>query len=188
MDAGHSEFERKVFNLLNEGRKNPKTFIPKLNEMKKHFNGNLLSIPGRTGLMTNEGVAAVDEAIAFLGKQKPIAEFKWHDKLAEAARGHAVDLGGKGLQGHDSSDGTSFDVRLKKYVTGLHSTMGENCGYHFELDPYDVVLDLIIDDGVSSRGHRLNIFNEAFISIGVGTAPHKEYTYNTVLDFLGAPL
>ena len=36
-----------------------------------------------------------------------------------------------------------------------------------------IIMDLAIDDGVSSRGHRTNIFNKDAKLVGIATAPHK---------------
>jgi uncharacterized protein YkwD len=43
----------------------------------------------------------------------------------------------------------------------------------------------MIDDGVKSRGHRSNIFNPAFRTVGVGVADHKVYGKIIVFDYAG---
>lgn len=44
-------------------------------------------------------------------------------------------------------------------------------------------MQLIIDDGVPSRGHRENIFKPNFSKIGIYTGTHKVYNYMTCMDF-----
>jgi uncharacterized protein YkwD len=44
---------------------------------------------------------------------------------------------------------------------------------------------LLIDDGVSSRGHRKNLLNGAYHKIGVATGTHPEYGHLCVMDFAG---
>jgi uncharacterized protein YkwD len=47
----------------------------------------------------------------------------------------------------------------------------------------DVICGFIVDDGVPSRGHRNNIFNNAFKSCGVCSGPHRQYRCMTAVDF-----
>ncbi len=51
--------------------------------------------------------------------------------------------------------------------------------------PRNIVLQLLIDDGVPSRGHRLSLLDPNFTVMGVGFQPHKFQNYVCVLDFAG---
>jgi hypothetical protein len=51
------------------------------------------------------------------------------DELHRAAAYHAADMGRLGLRGHNSSDGTSFDVRISRYLNV--KGVGENCDYGY---------------------------------------------------------
>ncbi len=100
--------------------------------------------------------------------------------LTKSARYHAKDMGKKGKTGHNSSDGTSTFKRIKKYAEGGH--MAENCQYGHRA-ALDIVLDLLVDDGISSLGHRNNILSGSFTHVGVAVEPHKIYGVNCVQDF-----
>lgn len=100
--------------------------------------------------------------------------------LTKSARYHAKDMGGKGKTGHNSSDGTGTFERIKKYAEGGY--MAENCQYGHR-GALDIVLDLLVDDGISSLGHRKNILNSNFSYVGVAVEPHKVYGVNCVQDF-----
>jgi uncharacterized protein YkwD len=53
------------------------------------------------------------------------------------------------------------------------------------MNPRDVVMSLIIDDGVPSRGHRENTLNPKFSCSGVGAAPHAKFNHVFTIDFAG---
>jgi hypothetical protein len=44
-------------------------------------------------------------------------------------------------------------------------------------------LALLIDDGVSNRGHRDNLFNTYYTLMGSGTASNVDYTTETVINY-----
>jgi hypothetical protein len=46
-----------------------------------------------------------------------------------------------------------------------------------------VILQLITDDGVKTRGHRKNCFNENYKLVGISEGPHKQYGTLCVFDF-----
>ena len=48
--------------------------------------------------------------------------------MANACQDHVKDTGPKGITGHDGTDGSKVDDRLKKYGTPI-STFGENLSY-----------------------------------------------------------
>ena len=100
--------------------------------------------------------------------------------LSIAAKYHATDMGDKGTVGHQSSDGTGTFVRIRKYAQG--GSMAENCSYGYS-DPLEIVLQLLIDEGVASLGHRKSILSTSYSFVGVSIQPHAAYGYNCVQDF-----
>ena len=67
--ADVSELDKAVFKAQNEIRANPQSFIAQLEERLQHFDGNVLNMPGaECGTMTQEGPAAIKEAIECLKK------------------------------------------------------------------------------------------------------------------------
>jgi uncharacterized protein YkwD len=79
------------------------------------------------------------------------------------------------------SDGARLSERLNRLGT-WHGTIAENIGT-LEEDPRQVVIQLLVDDGVPSRGHRHNLFNPDLHQAGVGTASHRDYRVVTVIDY-----
>jgi len=173
--------ERAVVQEMSDARTRPRAYAKHLRELRDLFDGTLWKRPDRTPLRTDEGVAAVDEAIAFLEAQRPVGPLRFNEGLARAARLHARDLGPRGALEHVGADGSKLSDRLNRLGT-WQGLIAENIGT-LEEDPRQIVLQLLIDDGVPSRGHRHNLFNPDLHQAGAGTGPHRDYRVVTVIDY-----
>jgi hypothetical protein len=96
--------------------------------------------------------------------------------LYNAAREHAIWSGKKGYEGHKGFK-NRFDPLMEKYME-----VGENI-YYGDYTPLEIVIQLLIDEGITDLGHRVNLLNPRFNSIGVSIRPHKDYEYNCVMGF-----
>jgi len=174
-------FERAVVQEMSDARVQPKVYARYLRELRPDFEGTLWKRPGRIPLRTEEGVAALDEAIAFLEAAKPIGPLRFNEGLARAARLHALDIGPRGSLEHVGADGSHLSQRLNRLGTWL-GLVAENISTN-ETDPRQVVIQLLVDDGVPSRGHRHNLFNPDLHQAGAGEAPHRDYHTVVVIDY-----
>jgi uncharacterized protein YkwD len=129
-----------------------------------------------------EGGRAVDEAIRFLNKARPLPPLTLSPGMCRAAADHCSEQIA-GQLGHDGSDRSSPGDRISRYG-GWSTTWGENISYS-QKTARGVVLALIIDDGVRSRGHRKNIFNPKFNYAGAASGPHARYRTVCTIDFAG---
>ncbi|CAD8082988.1 unnamed protein product [Paramecium sonneborni] len=179
-----SKISKEAFEYLNKMRQNPQIAIPKLQERLKLFKGNVVHKPGETPLQTNEGPKVVNECIQFLQNQKPVGVMSWSKGLECAARDHVKDTGPKGVTGHTGTDGSSMSDRIERYGE-WDVTIGENISYG-QTTGEDVIIQLIIDDGVSSRGHRKNCFKAEFGAVGIYDGDHKQFKTQCVFDFAGS--
>jgi uncharacterized protein YkwD len=98
-----------------------------------------------------------------------------------AAKDHANDTGPKGIAGHTGSDGSSAGQRINRYGEWNRGA-GENISYGYNVGR-DIVVQLLIDDGVPNRGHRNNILNKSFEYVGVAIGSHSIFTYLCVIDY-----
>ena len=89
-----------------------------------------------------------------------------------SARCHAYSSGRTGYVGHQRK---SKECKEKKHY------FGECCDYG-NSDALQIVLSLLIDEGVPSLGHRYLCLN-TYTQVGVSIQPHKKYGTNTVIDF-----
>ncbi|HOZ72636.1 MAG TPA: CAP domain-containing protein [Spirochaetales bacterium] len=182
VDASAS-IEERILAELNLARTKPSAYIEVLKEYRTHIRGNYLERPGETTVVLNEGVRAVDEAIAFLSRQTALPPLTPSAGLRRAAADHAADQGRTGQTGHAGSDRSTMKSRVERYGTWSR-TIGENIAYGAET-ARDVVIQLIVDDGVASRGHRANIFNPGFLVVGIAFGAHPTYRTVCVQDFAG---
>lgn len=134
-------------------------------------------------MVTREGTAAVDEAIGFLERQTPLPPLRGSPALDQAAADHADDQARSGAVAHTGGDGSSPSDRMRRY--GRWSATGEAIAYGPNRAE-DVILQLIVDDGVPDRGHRRILFNPVYELIGVACAPHPVWREVCVLDFARA--
>jgi len=171
-----SNIEKDVILEMNKVRTNPKKYAELyIQPMLKYYNGKNYSVPGQITIVTREGIAAVNECITALNKANPVSILKPEQGLSLAAKDHVTDQSKTGQTGHNGSDKSTPEIRIKRYGTfGGSWTLGENITYG-EATGRDIVSGLLIDDGVPSRGHRTNIMKKDFTQTGVAFGTHTQY-------------
>ncbi|CAN5173219.1 CAP domain-containing protein [soil metagenome] len=179
--AHTGELEDRVLDELNLARTSPQIYAERLRAYRGWFSGPVVYVPGvPDGIMTREGITAVDDAIRFLDAQKPVAALKSDNILALAARDWVAVQGRTGQTGHFSRDGRGPGDRVT--ARGGDKFVGENISYGF--DEADlVVVQLIVDDNVPARGHRKSIYNGAYAYAGVACGDHAIYRHMCVIDY-----
>lgn len=181
----YRRLEREVFAELNAARVNPSGYAKHLSEMIPLFNGTLRRRPGSVAIRTNEGVAAVREGVNALIGQAAVPALVLNDRLSQAARDLVTDQTRTGGLGHTGSDGSTPGTRISRYGTWGVS-YSENVNYGQVLSGREVIVDLIVDDGVPSRGHRTNIFDSSARVAGIACGPHRQYGIGCVIDQTGS--
>jgi uncharacterized protein YkwD len=126
---------------------------------------------------------AFEEAVDFLMRQPALPPLGSDSALEGSALAHADYQGARGGFGHEGPGGESLDQRLHRHGA-FAMMMAEDISYGYA-NPREVVLQLIVDSGVPSRGHRANIFNPVFREAGVACGPHRLYGAMCVVDFAG---
>ncbi len=176
-----SDLEAGVLREMNLARSEPRRYAEFLEERRRYYRGNRFERPGDIAIITTEGVGAVDEAIDFLRQVKPIGALTPSRGMSRAADDHVRDQGPSGGLGHRGKDRSRAYDRANRYGR-WNGKIGENISYGQD-DPRDVVVQLIVDDGLRDRGHRDNIFDPAFRVVGVACGEHSAYRAMCVTKF-----
>jgi hypothetical protein len=158
-----SKKEKEVIYILNLVRTNPALFAKTV--LKKYP-----SISGKDYLA--DDVYYYQSLVNTLLSLTPQQLIYPDEKCWSSAKCHAYSSGLTGYIGHARQSKT---CKIKK------NYQGECCDYG-NADPLDIVLSLLIDEGVPSLGHRYLLLN-SYSKAGVSIQPHKKYGTNTVIDF-----
>lgn len=177
-----SDFE--VVMEINRMRTDPAGYAKKyLIPRRLYYRGNSYTIPGKITIIANEGVSALDECIRELLNSTPVSSLTPSKGLTLAARDQVNDQASTGKTGHAGSDGSTMQTRIERYGQWKMSA-AENISYG-PVEAREIVISLLIDDGVPSRGHRKNLLNGSLNVVGVKTGTHPVYGAMCVMDFAG---
>ncbi|WP_374526323.1 CAP domain-containing protein [Sphingopyxis sp.] len=183
--AAPGAFERAVFDQLNHFRADPAGYAGELESYRPRFDGRLLISGGgdEIDIMTNEGVAAVDEAIDDLEGQKPLQRLQWSDLLARAAADHVAAQSRSGAVGH-YTNGRGPGERMVARGGGRYVNEVITYGHH---SPEGVIDQLLIDDGVPGRGHRFSLLRAERRYAGVACGRHPVHRTMCVIVMAETP-
>lgn len=101
-------------------------------------------------------LALVNDARAAKGCKALVID----DRITAAAQAHSTDMATKKYFSHTSQDGRTFDVRMKQ--AGYPRPGGENIAQGYRTPAQ------VMDGWMKSQGHRENIENCSFTTMGVG--------------------
>jgi uncharacterized protein YkwD len=177
--------ERQLILEINRLRTDPNEYARKfLIPIRSYYRNYILQYPGEIGIVTTEGVSALEECIKVLMLSPKMSPLIPKKGLTLAARDQVKDQATTGAVGHTGSDGSSSIDRISRYGK-WDITAGENIDYG-NADARKIVIDLVVDDSVASRGHRANLLNGKYKYIGVAVGTHKKYRHMSVMDFAGS--
>jgi uncharacterized protein YkwD len=169
-----------VVDEVNILRANPGKYADILESRLRYYQGNVLKLPGRLALQTTEGPSVVKEAILDLRARGRIPTVKRITGLERSADEHVRDIGPKGLVQHKGLDGSEPADREGRHTADI-SAVGEVISFG-PGRARDVVLDLVVDDGVRGRDHRKILLDPSFRLGGAACGPHATYGTMCVID------
>jgi uncharacterized protein YkwD len=107
-------------------------------------------------------------------------------ELTQVARAFSDDMLVRRFFDHTTPDGVSFDARLADRYHHRVRLMGENIWYAsgYNIGKIQQVAKEIVDDWMSSPGHRENILDPRFTHLGVGISV-RNHTIRATQEFVG---
>lgn len=121
------------------------------------------------------------ETIKVLEATSPLPPMIESTFLEESAIDHVSDLIVNNIFSHTGSDGSSLKDRIERYCL-WRGSLGENMDFGSN-NATEIVVNLLIDDGVATRGHRKNILHPDYRYVGAALGPHPIYHFCCVMDF-----
>lgn len=177
LSVGGNVFEGDILDAvvseMNLARINPKEYAEKYIEPRlANFDG-LIYNEGKVKVQTQEGAAVVQGLIDLMKKTPAMDPLSVEQGLRLAAKDHAAYLASSGNMGHEGANGSNANARTAKY--GNPGSGFENINYGPDrADARKIVIQQLIDDGTSDRGHRLNILDSRLTKAGSYTAKYAK--------------
>lgn len=179
-----SAIEKEVVFEINKLRSNPARYAEEyIVPLKDKYQRNYLFYPGDKPLLTQEGISALNECVSELKTLRPVPLLRPDAGLTKAAADHVTDQSNSGETGHIGRDRSKVKDRIERYGD-WKVRIAENIAYG-GINARQIVIYLLIDDGIRSRGHRKNFLHPDFKVIGVATGSHPSYRNMCVMDFAG---
>jgi uncharacterized protein YkwD len=179
-----NELEREVIHELNKVRSNPQRFAEDyMKELTAAFSGNLYTYPGQETLMSKEGVSPLKECIEVLKSTAPMPVLNPSEGLSKATKDLLKDQQRNGGIGHITRGGLTPQNRIEKY--GEWNVCSAEDITYASSEARQIVIALLIDDGVPDRAHRKNVLNPCFRYAGVAFGKHPSYQTMCVIDYAG---
>ena len=175
--------EQDVLNEVNQARLHPSDYASYLEGLRPFFKDKEYTPKGQSTLMTNEGWDAVEDAIRFLRAAQPQPALTVSNGLCLAALAHVKDQTETGATGHKGANNGLIEERLKPF--GMwQGGVGENLSYGNE-SARERILTWLIDDGVSSRGHRIRLLSADYKVAGLSCGQHPKFGTMCVITLAG---
>lgn len=179
-----SDLEKAVLEEMNLARTDPVQYAAYLESLRPYFNGKLFKQPGKgPAMQTIEGAPALEEAIKFLRAARPLPRLEISKGMCLGAKDQSFDQRQSGAVSHQGKDKSFSWERVARYGE-WKAPISENIAYD-NGTAREIVINLIIDDGVPTRGHRNNIFNSSYIVTGVSCGNHPLFGGMCVCTFAG---
>jgi hypothetical protein len=175
-----TEAEKDIVLELNKLRSDPGKYAELyIKPMLQYFDGYSYKEPEKEEKNTQEGIVPAEECYEFLLRMRGVPMLFPERGLSLGAGDHVRNQGPAGTTGHTGTDRSGPGERVTRYGTG--NFVGENNVYGSNKAD-ELIISLLIDDGVPDRGHRKSLLHPEFNQVGVATGTHRRYGTMCVIE------
>lgn len=153
-----TKYEMNTIDVINQIRQNPKSAIKYIDSLKANIPNYVTSVNGsyvKDNKKIIDLITKYNETIDFLNNQKPVDTLTFSKEIYNEV--------------------SKFEFKFLHLIAqGKHTTLGYTENIGGVNNPYDDVIQLIIDGNTEPKGHRKTIFGE-FTEVSV-----KVFKYNGI--------
>ena len=180
-----SPIEKEIIFEINLLRTNPAKYATNyIAPLANNYKNKMLYYPGDKPLRTREGVNALYECVRVLKRTQNLKLVYPSKGLTRAAEDHVKDQSKSGKTGHRGGDRSNVRERIERYGD-WNIRIAENIAYG-GLSARQIIIYLLIDDGIRDRGHRKTFLHPDYKTVGVAIGSHPYYNSMWVMDFAGS--
>ena len=148
--------EIEMFDLINELRTNPKSFIPIIENYEKCITNFSFKQNGKPINI----LAETKKLKIFLKSVKSVNKLEFSNEIYSVTKTHANYLDSLKILSHTSKNGVTIGTRLPNI------TVGENVGNN--ITPIQSVISFLLDLSDENKGHRKNLLNPIWTKVSIG--------------------
>jgi hypothetical protein len=164
-----SEFERAMIAEINFARMYPTIYADVvgvyMQEKSESWDG-----------LDKDEFFATEELLEELGNAEPYGLLTPKECVYRAAEKHGLDCEKRGFIDHTGSDDSDPWDRISTYCDGAEGN--ENIVGTVDNDVRQAVIALLVDSGIASRGHRYNMLDKDWKSVGCYQYIDKVHEYS----------
>lgn len=200
--------EREMIYEINRVRSNPRSYLPYIEPMlatarqklKKYGKGSThysltfrsivvngkesKSVDTNWHYRNEEEVKALSSLVNDLKKSKPLSILQPDSGIYAAARKHADDQNNHEWKlMHTGSDGSAPWDRITHFSPAMSFGNENIAGNSGRATPRDIVIQLLIDDGIPGYGHRYNLLNPQWTHVACSYEYYRGYMHWWIQNF-----
>lgn len=182
-----------MVNEINKVRTNPKSYIPLIEDYIKMKGDMLVKIKSKkmkitstSGKMTKTNgiknakrisgtaviirdIKAARELISILKKMKPVNELIFCQSIDSVTNSHGKYLDSVNVRGHFGPNGETLSERFSGFkLNGITENVSSVGSFVYaKKDVKPIIISLLVDGGIKTRGHRKNLLDPKSKFIGI---------------------